>query len=61
MINATLEILDIIRTTKTSPDVSSESGVHMITGPDYVMTPHQLQILRIFKGQDIKMFTFPEL
>ena len=51
-----LEILDVIRTTKTLLDVSSESGVHMITGPDYVMTTYQLQILLIFKGQDIKMF-----
>ena len=31
MINAALEILDVIRTTKTSLDVSSESGVHTIT------------------------------
>jgi hypothetical protein len=54
MINAALEILDVIRTTKTSPDVSCESGVHVIAGPDYVMTPYQLQILLIFKGQDIK-------
>jgi len=54
MINAALEILDVIRTTKTSLDVSSESGVHMITGPDTVMTPYQLQILLIFKGQDTK-------
>jgi hypothetical protein len=61
MINAALEILDVIRTTKTSLDVSSETGVHMITGPDFVMTPYQLQILLIFTGQDIKMFTFPEL
>lgn len=61
MINAALEILYVIRATKTSLDVSSESGVHMITGPDYVMTPYQLQILSIFKGQDIKIFTFPEL
>jgi hypothetical protein len=44
MINATLEILDVIRTTKTSLDVSSESGIHMITGPAYVMTPYQLKI-----------------
>jgi hypothetical protein len=61
IIDAALKILDVIRTTKTSLYVSSESGVHMITGPDYVMTPHQLQILLIFKGQDMKMFTFPEL
>lgn len=58
MINAALEILDVIRTTKTSLDVSSESGVHMITRPDYVMTPYQLQILFIFKGQDIKILRF---
>ena len=31
MINAALGILDAIRTTKTSLDVSSESGVHTIT------------------------------
>jgi hypothetical protein len=42
MINAALEILDVIRTTKTSLDVSYESGVYMITVPDYVMTPYQL-------------------
>jgi len=42
MTNAAFEILDVIRTTKTSLDVSSESGVHTITGPDYVMTPYQL-------------------
>ena len=61
MTNAAFEILDGIRTTKTSLDMSSESGFHMITGPDYVMTPYQLQILVIFKGQDVKKFTFPEL
>jgi hypothetical protein len=60
MIHAALEILDLIRTTKTSLDMSSESGVHMIIGPDFVMTPYQIQILLIFKGQDIKQFTFPE-
>jgi hypothetical protein len=54
-INAALKKLDVIRTTKTSLDVSSESGVHMITGPDYVMTPYQLQILLVFNGQDIKI------
>ena len=31
MINGALEILDAIRTTKISLDVSSESGVHTIT------------------------------
>jgi len=61
MINAAFEILDVIRTTKTSPDRSFESGVHIITGADYVMTPYQLQILLIFKRQDIKKFTLPEL
>jgi hypothetical protein len=60
-INADFEILDVIRTTKTSLEVSSESGVNMITGPDYVMTPYQLQNLLIFKGQDIKHVTFPEM
>jgi hypothetical protein len=54
MINAAFETLDLIRTTKTLLDVSSESGVHVKTGPDYVMTSYQLQILLIFKGQDIK-------
>jgi hypothetical protein len=52
--NAALKILDVSRTTKTSLDLSSESGVHMTTGPDYVMTTYQLQIVLVFKGQKIK-------
>jgi hypothetical protein len=50
-----MEIFDIIKTTKTSLDLSSESGVHMTTGPDYVMTTYQLQIVLVFKGQEIKI------